>query len=212
MSSAPRIVLKPRRAPTIKLPRRGAPDPEPEPDAEPEPEPTPAVSDADDADDADVAMDVDAPPPEDARTPDVVDVDGEDAGSARGASEAASDAPQALGLEFQAEAGPSRVRGRGRPRGRPRGSRGRGRGRGRGVTIRLPREDGEDGAGPGEPGEDGGEEDGRPQFKKVGSRTYVIDGDELATDDDPKGDTKIDRDGSLVGGALHIPLPAHMRR
>jgi hypothetical protein len=31
---------------------------------------------------------------------------------------------------------------------------------------------------------------------------YVIEGDELVTEDDPKGDTKIDKNGNLLGGAF----------
>ncbi|KAI0074934.1 hypothetical protein K474DRAFT_1685549 [Panus rudis PR-1116 ss-1] len=40
---------------------------------------------------------------------------------------------------------------------------------------------------------------GKP-FKKIQGKVYVIDGDELVTEDDPKGDTKIDKDGNLLGG------------
>ncbi|KAI0267479.1 chromatin remodelling complex Rsc7/Swp82 subunit-domain-containing protein [Gloeopeniophorella convolvens] len=40
---------------------------------------------------------------------------------------------------------------------------------------------------------------GKP-FRVVQGKVYVIDGDELVTDDDPKGDTKIDRNGNLLGG------------
>lgn len=120
-----------------------------------------------------------------------------------------------------------RGRGRGRPRGsgmgsgtprargRPRGSRGRGRGRGRGITIRLPGRTNEDGTvdadgaegeeGAGTPGAAGMDEDaslsgGKP-FRKVGARVYIIEGDELAADEDPKGNTKIDSQGNLLEGA-----------
>lgn len=116
--------------------------------------------------------------------------------------------------------GSARVRGG--PRGRPRG-RGRGRGgRGTGVTIRLPKRIGEDGeedvvATPGEmgpedygtPGADGMVETygdygevlggGKP-FRKIQGQVYIIDGDEFVTDDDPKGDEKIDKWGNLLGG------------
>lgn len=114
------------------------------------------------------------------------------------------------------------ARARGAGRGRPRG-RGRGRGgRGSGVTIRLPKRMGEDGeddvvATPGEmgteeygtPGADGmmeayGENGevlggGKP-FRKIQGQVYIIDGDEFVTDDDPKGDEKIDKWGNLLGG------------
>jgi hypothetical protein len=33
---------------------------------------------------------------------------------------------------------------------------------------------------------------------------YVIEGDELVTEDDPKGDTKIDKNGNLLGGAFAV--------
>jgi chromatin structure-remodeling complex protein RSC7 len=202
MSNPPRIVLKPRKAPTITLPRRRTLPTEE----------APAASEADETGDGDAAMDVDVTVNDDAaegantpgRTPDVADGDADDgAGSLRDASEPGDDAPHPASLEAQSEVGPSRGRGRGRPRGRPRGSRGRGRGRGRGATtIRLPREDGEEGE-----LEEGAEaDDGRPQFKKVGTRMYVLEGDELATDDDPKGDTKIDKDGSLIGGEYLLLL------
>ncbi|TFK53150.1 hypothetical protein OE88DRAFT_1711867 [Heliocybe sulcata] len=121
-----------------------------------------------------------------------------------------------------------RGRGRGRPRGsgagrsrgpgRPRGSRGRGRGRGRALTIRLPKkadEDGGDGeadteAGydaqdtPAAEGEEAGEKvaplgGGKP-FRRINGRVYIIDGDEYVTDDDPKGDAKVDQNGNLLGG------------
>ncbi|CAL1709920.1 unnamed protein product [Somion occarium] len=132
------------------------------------------------------------------------------------------------GAEVEVEKAPrGRGRGRGgRPRGRPRGSGtprargrgsrgGRGRGRGRGsFTIKLPRrtgEEGEEGAlasheeGEGEAValEAAGAEEpmggGKP-FKTVQGKVYIIEGDELVTDDDPKGDEKIDKDGNLLGG------------
>ena len=40
---------------------------------------------------------------------------------------------------------------------------------------------------------------GKP-FHRIQGKVYVIDGDEYVTDDDPKGDTKIDRNGNLLGG------------
>ncbi|KAJ3754855.1 chromatin remodelling complex Rsc7/Swp82 subunit-domain-containing protein [Lentinula raphanica] len=41
--------------------------------------------------------------------------------------------------------------------------------------------------------------DGRP-FRKIYGKIYIIEGDELVTDDDPKGDEKIDKFGNLLGG------------
>jgi len=40
---------------------------------------------------------------------------------------------------------------------------------------------------------------GKP-FRKIQNRVYVIDGDEFITEDDPKGDQKIDKWGNLLGG------------
>jgi hypothetical protein len=40
---------------------------------------------------------------------------------------------------------------------------------------------------------------GKP-FRKIHGKIYVIDGDEFVTDDDPKGDEKIDVSGNLLGG------------
>jgi chromatin structure-remodeling complex protein RSC7 len=40
---------------------------------------------------------------------------------------------------------------------------------------------------------------GKP-FRKIGDKVYVIDGDSFVTDDDPKGDEKIDKWGNLLGG------------
>ncbi|KAI9463965.1 chromatin remodelling complex Rsc7/Swp82 subunit-domain-containing protein [Lactarius psammicola] len=41
---------------------------------------------------------------------------------------------------------------------------------------------------------------GKP-FSIVQGKVYVIEGDEFVTEDDPKGDTKMDRNGNLLGGA-----------
>lgn len=113
-----------------------------------------------------------------------------------------------------------------RPRGRPRGS-GRGakaRGRGTktagGLVIRLPGKAGEDGSTPGPEGDaiDGVTEEvtaateeavepegpmggGKP-FRKIQNKVYIIQGDEFVSDEDPKGNTKIDPHGNLLGGAL----------
>jgi chromatin structure-remodeling complex protein RSC7 len=45
---------------------------------------------------------------------------------------------------------------------------------------------------------------GKP-FRTVNGVVYIIEGDELVTEDDPKGDTKIDIYGNLLGGELHYP-------
>ena len=55
---------------------------------------------------------------------------------------------------------------------------------------------------------------GKP-FRVIQGKVYVIEGDEFITEDDPKGDTKIDKNGNLLGGALQffpcpIPLPVPM--
>lgn len=120
------------------------------------------------------------------------------------------------------------------PRGRPRG-RGRGRGRGRatvagaGLTIRLKAPKGEEGdvsddeytpeaeaptpaaasTAAAEPEEEAPAKEapmggGKP-FRKVGDKVYVIDGDEFITEDDPKGDEKIDKWGNLLGGMSPLP-------
>jgi chromatin structure-remodeling complex protein RSC7 len=116
--------------------------------------------------------------------------------------------------EERPKRGRGRPRGSGtpRPRGRPRGSgRGRGRGRGRAITIRLPgRTNEESGGGADGDGTEGEEGVATPasgddtalgkQIRKVNGRTYVIEGDELQIDDDPKGDTKIDKWGNLLEG------------
>jgi chromatin structure-remodeling complex protein RSC7 len=118
---------------------------------------------------------------------------------------------------------------RGTPRGRPRGTaRGRGRGRGRGgLTIRLPRPSGEEGSAveettEGTPGpiEEGAASSapekekvkeapmggGKP-FRKIQGNIYVIDGDEFVTEEDEKGNTKIDPHGNLLGGTSILPQP-----
>ena len=53
---------------------------------------------------------------------------------------------------------------------------------------------------------------GKP-FRKIQGNVYVIENDEFVTDDDPKGDTKIDSNGNLLGGvcqcAAHSLLTDH---
>ncbi len=113
----------------------------------------------------------------------------------------------------------------GRPRGRPRGSgRGRGRGRGRGssVLLKLPRR-GADSDGTGDV--DGDAEDsqaatpgadefevlepiagGKP-FRRIQGQIHVIENDEFITDEDLKGDEKIDANGNLLGGMRSRSVP-----
>ena len=125
-------------------------------------------------------------------------------------------------------------RGRGRPRGsknktpgtpRARGrGRGRGRGKGRGITIRLPKrtgedlEQGEENAAPAEaetpvpveeppaPEPEEGPTGGGKPFRRINGQVYIIENDEYVTVDDPKGDTKIDQFGNLLGGACRSPI------
>ena len=42
---------------------------------------------------------------------------------------------------------------------------------------------------------------GKP-FKRIQGKIYVLDGDEYVIEDDPKGETKIDANGNLLGGKL----------
>jgi chromatin structure-remodeling complex protein RSC7 len=115
-------------------------------------------------------------------------------------------------------------RGRGRPRGRPPRTPGAG---GAGLTIRLKAPKGEDGESGDEeeyspeaeaptsgaaptpppvasetretPAKEGPMGGGKP-FRKIGDKVYVIDGDEFVTEDNPKGDEKVDKWGNLLGG------------
>jgi hypothetical protein len=45
---------------------------------------------------------------------------------------------------------------------------------------------------------------GKP-FRVIQGKVYVIEGDEFVTEDDPTGDTKIDKNGNLLGGASLSP-------
>ncbi|KAJ8453738.1 hypothetical protein ONZ45_g19589 [Pleurotus djamor] len=114
-------------------------------------------------------------------------------GRGRGGSLAGSGTPRARG----------RGRGRGRPRGRPRGS----------ITIKLSRrqdEDGDASGGDSEVPQDNDTADGdegdeasaslQKPSRKVGDQVYTIDGDEFVTPDNEVGDTKIDKNGNLLGG------------
>jgi chromatin structure-remodeling complex protein RSC7 len=44
---------------------------------------------------------------------------------------------------------------------------------------------------------------GKP-FRTIQGKVYVIDGDEFVTEDDPKGDEKIDKSGVLLGGIIAV--------
>jgi chromatin structure-remodeling complex protein RSC7 len=123
-----------------------------------------------------------------------------------------------LGMGMGSGTGTSTPRGM---RGRPRGT-GRPRGRGRSsklgpLTIRLPGRPDEEGHGDKET-PDGGkaaapveveekEEKEAPMgggkpFRRIQGKVYVIENDEFTTEDDPKGDTKIDIHGNLLGGEV----------
>lgn len=199
MSAVPKIIIKPQaRAP--------APPPS-DPD-------TPEVEDEEAAEEADGEEETD-----DAATP--MDVD-------NASEEGAPVAPTKRGRGRPRGRGRgSTASGASTPRARGRGGRGRGRGRGRGaasvggsLTIRLPKRTDEDGeadeevadadgeaATEGEAGEIEEKEiikelpigGGKP-FRKIQGKVYIIDGDEFITEDDPKGDQKIDQWGSLLGG------------
>jgi len=87
--------------------------------------------------------------------------------------------------------------------------------------LKLPRrgeddtEGDEDGAGEGAEGEDGEDGEvaekatpiggGKP-FRTIQGKVYVIDGDQFTTDDDPKGEEKIDKFGNLLGGTSILYL------
>ena len=128
--------------------------------------------------------------------------------------------------------GRPRGRGRGALSGtstpRARGKRGRGRGRGRGsLLIRLPKRGDDDADVDGDADVEGdadADEGGTPldgdavelavekevpmgggkPFRKIHGQAYIIDGDEFVTEDNPKGDEKIDQFGNLLGGASVI--------
>jgi chromatin structure-remodeling complex protein RSC7 len=42
---------------------------------------------------------------------------------------------------------------------------------------------------------------GGEPFRVIQGKVYVIEGDEFVTEDNPKGDTKVDRNGNFLGGA-----------
>ncbi|KAI0039219.1 hypothetical protein FA95DRAFT_1567284 [Auriscalpium vulgare] len=153
------------------------------------------------------------------------DDDDESAGDANdGETDEPADVPEAVPVPRPR--GRPRGRGRGalvgsergaRARGRGRGL-GRGRGRGRGtksaITIRLPGRVGDETHTEAEDAPAGAVADeetpgveeaagevlggGKP-FRMVQGKAYVVEGDEYVTEEDPKGDSKIDKWGNLLG-------------
>ncbi|KAJ7151429.1 chromatin remodelling complex Rsc7/Swp82 subunit-domain-containing protein [Mycena crocata] len=206
MSAVPKIIIKPR----VSVPARSLPpspqeeevgdldaDAEDEPDLEPDDAPTP--------------MDVDA---EDASAPE----EGGQPVVRRGRGR-----PRGRGKSLPTS-GTSTPRTRGRGRGARAVVKSRGTGRtilGSGsLTIRLPKREEEDeeevpeadAAMEGEVAAEEKEKEkekekepvaplggGKP-FRKIQGKVYIIEGDEFVTDDDPKGDEKIDKWGNLLAG------------
>jgi hypothetical protein len=196
MSAVPKIIIKPR----VSASSRSVP---------------PSPQDEEEAD-----VDADAEDePEDAPTP--MEVDGEVANvSEEGGPvvvKRGRGRPRGRGKSMPTS-GTSTPRGRGRGRGRP-PVKSRGTGRtivgGGGLTIRLPKrpeEEEEEEDAEGDPGTEGETEEkekekepvaplggGKP-FRKIQGKVYIIEGDEFVTDEDPKGDEKIDKWGNLLGG------------
>ncbi|KAJ7084007.1 chromatin remodelling complex Rsc7/Swp82 subunit-domain-containing protein [Mycena belliarum] len=80
------------------------------------------------------------------------------------------------------------------------------------LTIRLPKRPGEEeeeeeevaeateGETPAEEKEKEAPLGGGKPFRKIQGKAYIIEGDEFVTEDDPKGDEKIDKWGNLLGG------------
>ena len=177
----------------ISIPRRNTRQKEPTPPSEPEPEPdTQPTSENEDEEQAnDEADGEDAPAESDA--PEESGQEDNDENKEGSGEEAPK--PIVRGRPRGRPRGSGRGRvdgGPGRPRGRPRGSgRGRGRPRGRGGLTRISRGDGSDDDGRATPGGDSEYENPHgPNIK----------GDEYITEDDPKGDEKIDAMGNLLGG------------
>lgn len=203
-ASGSKIIIKPRRSR----------QPEPIQDPSPTPEPEPADTtdhEVDAVDDDDGPSGSELPADSQREESDVEEtfVDGE---------------PK-LSIRIRGRGRPPKGFGAPRPRGRPRGS-GRGRGRPRGartgptgpIILRLPKrveaepapelpliDPVEDSV---EPTPTPAPEDveivqpmggGKP-FRQVAGKVYIIENDELVTDDEPKGDEKIDSNGNLLGG------------
>ncbi|KAJ7291250.1 chromatin remodelling complex Rsc7/Swp82 subunit-domain-containing protein [Mycena rebaudengoi] len=202
MPALPKIVIKPR----VVVPSRSAP-------MSPQEDEDEAEVDADGEDETD-----DAPTP--------MEVDGEGAsGSEAGLNTVKRGRGRPRGSRGKApsvmHSGTSTPRLRGRGRGVTRGVKSRGTGRtilGSGaLTIRLPKrpeeeedEEEEEEIADGDEGETAEEKEkerepvapmggGKP-FRKIQGKAYIIEGDEFVTEEDPKGDEKIDKWGNLLGG------------
>ncbi|KAJ6613593.1 chromatin remodelling complex Rsc7/Swp82 subunit-domain-containing protein [Mycena sp. CBHHK59/15] len=153
-----------------------------------------------------------------------VDGDGASVSEEGGAAKRGRGRPRGRGKGLSTS-GTSTPRLRGRGRGAARGAKSRGTGRtilGSGaLTIRLPKrpeeEEEEEELDDGDAGTEGetlaveekekekekeqtGPIGGGKPFRKIQGQVYIIDGDEFVTEDDPKGDEKIDKWGNLLGG------------
>ena len=203
----PKIVIKPRNPTAVASPSRTSPtseivSPQEEDDIEQEVDESQAM----DVDQDHASQTEDNPPTGDEEQP---------------------------GIGVNVASGRPRGRPRGRGRGalsgtstpRARGKRGRGRGRGRGsLLIRLPKRGDDDADVDGDADVEDADEGGTPldgdavelavekevpmgggkPFRKIHGQAYIIDGDEFVTEDNPKGDEKIDQFGNLLGGASVI--------
>ncbi|CAK5267548.1 unnamed protein product [Mycena citricolor] len=210
MSALPKIVIKPRSSAAVQgtiLAREEEEEEEEKLDSVAHEGDTDAEAD-DGTEDAPTPMEIDDPiptaTPEEA--PAVVPPVKRGRGRPRGSGKKALLGHAPVG---SAVPGTSTPRGRGRGRGRP-PLRARGMARaagGVGFTIRLPKRDDEsdeDGSERGADvdmgavGEEGPIGGGRP-FRTIQGKAYIIEGDEFITENDPKGDEKIDQWGNLLG-------------
>ncbi|KAH0578398.1 hypothetical protein H2248_003555 [Termitomyces sp. 'cryptogamus'] len=202
-SEVPKIVIKPRMpqpapppVPTVTIPGTSS-----RLIAPPQPLPLPENDEDGDEDAMDVDSVADAPT-------------GDEGSGSRVGTPRPRGRPRGRGKSATAVSGTPRARGRGRGRGRPRGK--------GGLTIRLPKRGDEEGdgteadaeaevidseAGDVEPEAEAEAEEivkeeplggGKP-FRKIQGKVYIIDGDEFVTDEDPKGNEKIDHSGVLLG-------------
>lgn len=207
--SGPRIVIRTRRG---KAPSQQPSDNETEPTVDQQ---TPSADEAgagDEEGEGTGPAGSDADEPEES-TKDEDDAEGNENADSDPGSGAEEPAPVVRGRGRGRPRGSGRAAysGTGRPRGRPRGSgRGRGRPRGRaGVTLRIAKR------GADSDGEEGGGEDSRAatddgdfaessRFRRAGGAPIpdgmVVEGDAYVTENDPKGDEKIDANGNLLDG------------
>lgn len=211
--SGAKIIIKPRR---VKEPSEQPSEADTEPEIDP---PVASVDEDGDDDDDDEGGEGAAPTESDVDVADEANKDEDDAGGGA-ESDAGSGAEEPAPVVRGRGRGRPRGSGRGsyvgtgRPRGRPRGSgRGRGRPRGRsGVTLRIPRRGADSGGEDGEAGDsraatDDGDFAETSRYRRAGAASVAdgmaIEGDAYVTDDDPKGDEKIDANGNLLGGMFH---------